>query len=116
MELNQPDWTLRYGFFQMPGVQNGFTADDRIFTWPGQGSDGPFFLSWGMMTELERRWKIDGHPGAIRFMAWLNEADMANYSAATAILLANPPPPNAPQERTTPRPPHRPSAANMASG
>ena len=32
VELNQPEWTLRYGFFQMPGVQNGFTADDRIFT------------------------------------------------------------------------------------
>jgi high affinity Mn2+ porin len=91
VELNQPDWTLRYGFFQMPGVQNGFTAEDRIFTWPGQGGDGPFFLSWGMVTELERRWKIDSHPGAIRLMAWLNEANMANYSAATALLLANPP-------------------------
>ena len=53
---------------KMPSMQNGFTADDRIFTWPGQGGDGPFFLSWGMVTELERRWKIDGHPGAIRFL------------------------------------------------
>ncbi len=25
VEYNQPDWTLRGGFFQMPGVQNGFT-------------------------------------------------------------------------------------------
>ncbi len=49
-----------------------------------------------MIGELERRWKIDGHPGAIPFMAWLNEANMANYSEATAILLANPPNPNAP--------------------
>ena len=32
-----------------------------------------------MVTELERRWKIDGHPGAIRFLAWLNEANMASY-------------------------------------
>ena len=30
VELNQPDWTARYGFFQMPGVENGFTADDRV--------------------------------------------------------------------------------------
>jgi high affinity Mn2+ porin len=50
-----------------------------------------------MMTELERRYKIDGHPGAIRFMSWLNQADMASYAAATALLRANPPPPNAPQ-------------------
>jgi high affinity Mn2+ porin len=97
VEYNQPDWTLRYGFFQMSGVQNSFTADDRIFTWPGQGSDGPFFLSWGMVTELERRWKIEGHPGAIRLMAWLDEANMANYSEATALLRANPPPPDLPQ-------------------
>jgi high affinity Mn2+ porin len=95
-EFNQPDWTLRYGFFQMPAVQNGFTADDRIFTWPGQGADGSFFQDWEMIMELERRWKIDGHPGAIRIMAWLNEAGMANYNLATAILLANPPNPNAP--------------------
>jgi len=95
-EYNQPDWTLRYGFFQMPNVQNGFTADDRIFTWPGQGGDGPFFLSWGMITELERRWKIESHPGAIRFQVWLNKANMASYTEATAILLANPPNANAP--------------------
>jgi high affinity Mn2+ porin len=44
-----------------------------------------------MMTEFERRWSINTHPGAIRFLAWLNEADMASYSAATAILLANGP-------------------------
>src|ERR1700679_2110116 len=27
IELNQPNWTLRYGFFQVPRVQNGLTAD-----------------------------------------------------------------------------------------
>jgi high affinity Mn2+ porin len=95
-ELNQADWTLRYGFFQMPGVDNGFTADDRVFCWPGSGSGGDFWKSWGMITELERRYKIDGHPGAIRCMAWLNEANMASYNVATALLLANPPPPNTP--------------------
>jgi len=97
VELNQPNWTLRYGFFQMPGEQNGFTADDRIFMWPGDGSGGSFFQSWEMAAELERRWKIDGHPGAIRFLAWLNEADMASYQVATAILRTSPPNPNVPQ-------------------
>ena len=70
-------------------MKNGFTADDRIFMWPGGGSDGEFWRSWGMMTEMERRYKIDGHPGAIRFMAWLNSADMASFAVATAMLRAN---------------------------
>jgi len=93
VELNQPNWAVRYGFFQMPGVQNGFTADDRIFLWPGDGGGGSFFQYWGMAAELERRWKIDDHPGAIRFLTWLNEANMANYQVATALLRASPPPP-----------------------
>ena len=42
-----------------------------------------------MMTEFERRYSINAHPGAIRFLAWLDEADLASYQAATAILLAN---------------------------
>ena len=29
-ELNQPNWVLRYGFFQVPRVANSLTADDRI--------------------------------------------------------------------------------------
>jgi len=96
LELNQPKWALRYGFFQMPEVKNGFTGDDQYFMAPPMGAYGPFLRSWAMMTELERRWSIKDHPGVIRFLAWLNEADMATYSAATAYLLANPPGPNAP--------------------
>ncbi len=93
IELNQPNWTLRYGFFQVPRVQNGLTADDRYFTWPYDGSaqDGPFLDAWGMVTELERRYTIRDHPGTIRFLAFLNRANMADYSAATAILRADGP-------------------------
>jgi high affinity Mn2+ porin len=92
VELNQPQWTLRYGFFQEPGLKNGFTEEDQLLKWPQDDSanDGPFFHSWAMVTEFEYRYTIDGHPGAIRPLAWLNEADMASYSAATALLLANP--------------------------
>jgi high affinity Mn2+ porin len=91
VELNQPDWALRYGFFQMPSVQNGFTAEDQILTWPGAGADGPFFRSWAMAVELERRYKVDDHPGAIRYLAWVNQADMASYAIAAAMLQQNPP-------------------------
>ena len=97
LELNQPDWAVRYGWFQMPGQMNGFTADDRIFMGTGGGSSGYFWRSWGMMTEMERRYKIDGHPGVIRCMSWLDSADFASFAVATALLRANPPPPNAPQ-------------------
>jgi high affinity Mn2+ porin len=95
-ELNQPDWALRYGFFQVQGVPNGFTADDRIFKWPSEGSGGSFWEFWGMMAELERRYKINCHPGAIRGLVWLDQANYASYTVATPLLLANPPPPNTP--------------------
>ena len=90
VELNQPKWALRYGFFQMPADKNGFTGDDQYLMSPQMGDYGPFLRSWAMMTEFERRWSINAHPGVIRFLAWLNEADMASYSAATANLEANP--------------------------
>jgi high affinity Mn2+ porin len=97
VELNQPQWTLRYGFFQVPHNQNGLTAEDSFFKWPydpsadGLSQDGPFLKAWGMVTELERRYSIINHPGTIRFLAYLNKADMASYSAATSILLADAP-------------------------
>jgi high affinity Mn2+ porin len=39
-----------------------------------------------MVTELERRYTIANHPGTVRLLAFLNKADMAEYSAAAAIL------------------------------
>ena len=94
MELNQPKWALRYGFFQMPRDKNGFTGDDQFLMSPHRHwsePDGPFLRSWAMVTEFERRYSVNAHPGAIRFLAWLNEADMASYTAATAILQAEGP-------------------------
>ncbi len=96
VELNQPKWALRYGFFQMARVQNYFTADDQVFMWrPGgtgsAGADGPFLRAWGMVVEFERRYSFNAHPGAIRLMPFLNEADMASNHAATAILIAKGP-------------------------
>ncbi len=96
VELNQPKWALRYGFFQMSRVQNSFTADDQVFMWrPGgtgsAGADGPFLKSWGMTVEFERRYSINAHPGAIRLMPFLDSAEMLSNHAATAILVAQGP-------------------------
>jgi high affinity Mn2+ porin len=84
VELNQPKWALRYGFFQMPREANSLSADDRIFKWPVDPSaaDGPFLEAWGMVTELERRFAVNSHPGAVRLLAYLNRANMGSYQAA----------------------------------
>jgi high affinity Mn2+ porin len=99
-ELNQPDWALRYGWFQLPSTPNGFTSDGRIFVWPVEPgektSDGEFWKQWGMIVELERRWRIEDHPGAMRLQAWADHGFLASFNAATPLLLASPPPPNTP--------------------
>jgi len=99
-ELNQPNWAVRYGWFQLPSIPNGFTSDDRIFLYPVEPgdvtSDGNFWKQWGMITEVERRWRIEDHPGAIRLQAWIDHGLLASYNAATTLLVANPPPPNTP--------------------
>jgi high affinity Mn2+ porin len=69
-ELNQPQWAVRYGFFQMPRVANGAAIDPN------------FLEAWGMATELERRWSVETHPGAVRLLTYLNHAHMGSYQAA----------------------------------
>ena len=91
MELNEPKWSLRYGFFQMPRDKNGFTGDDRYLMWPRRGAYGPFWRSWAMMAEFQRHYRVDAHPGTIRLLTWLDEANFASYKLATVLLLANPP-------------------------
>lgn len=91
MELNQPKWALRSGFFQVPFSKNGFTADDQVLTWPHAGGDGQFLRSWGTIAEFDRRYDANVHPGALRFLAWLDEGHMISYREATLILEANGP-------------------------
>ena len=84
VELNQPAWTLRYGFFQVPRVSNSLTAEDQVFKWPYDNSaqDGPLLEAWGTVTEFERRYSLVDHPGAIRLLAYLNRANMGSYQDA----------------------------------
>ncbi len=83
-ELNQPKWTLRYGFFQMPSESNGLTTEDRILKWPYDSSaqSGPFLQAWGMVTEIERRYSLNNHPGTVRLLAFVNRANMGSYQQA----------------------------------
>lgn len=69
-ELNQPNWTARYGFFQEPRVQNGMAINEQ------------YLQAWGMVTEFERRFTIHEHPGAVRFLAFLNRVDSGTYADA----------------------------------
>jgi high affinity Mn2+ porin len=72
VELNQPRWAARYGFFQMPRVANGTALDLRLLD------------AWGMVAESEFRHAIRDHPGAVRFLAFLNQAHMGSYAATLA--------------------------------
>ncbi len=69
-ELKQPRWTVRYGFFQVPRVSNGVALDDH------------FLEAWAMVAEFERRFDVNGHPGAVRLLGFLNRAHMGSYQAA----------------------------------
>jgi high affinity Mn2+ porin len=70
IELNQPHWTARYGFFQMPKVSNGVAQDQN------------YLEAWGMVAELERRYVINTHPGTVRVLGYVNRANMGSYQEA----------------------------------
>ena len=69
-ELNEPQWTWRYGFFQVPKESNG-TAQDQHY-----------LKAWGMVWEIERRYLINNHPGVVRLLGFLNRAHMGSYQIA----------------------------------
>jgi high affinity Mn2+ porin len=71
------------------GSGNG--GEDQFLTWPARGAFAPIFKSYSMAAELEQRYSIGSHPGAIRILAWLNHANIDTYRAATAILLSGGP-------------------------
>ncbi len=71
-EWNQPQWALRYGYFQMPRNSNGLATDMHLLK------------AWGQIIELERRYVLAGHPGAVRGLIFLNRAHMGSYEEAVA--------------------------------
>ncbi|MGA2410240.1 MAG: carbohydrate porin [Candidatus Binataceae bacterium] len=93
LELNQPKWTLRHGFFQIPGVANTWTAEDALFIKPGYqditAGDGAIFKAWGMVDEFERRYTLNARSGAIRLLGFLNRAHSGSYLVALAAPGTN---------------------------
>jgi high affinity Mn2+ porin len=93
VELNEPKWAVRYGIFQEPKMANSLTGDDTVFKWPydSAAAYAPVLSAWAMVAEFERRYAINHHPGTIRFLGFLNRADMFSYDEATRILQVNGP-------------------------
>jgi high affinity Mn2+ porin len=69
-ELYQPQWALRYGFFQMPREANGLAIDPA------------YLRAWGMVVELERHFRVGNRPGDVRVLGYVNRARMGSYEDA----------------------------------
>jgi high affinity Mn2+ porin len=72
IELNQKNWALRYGWFDVPRVSNGLAKD------------GHFLKAWQQVMEFEQRYSIGEHPGKIRLLGWLERAHMGSYRETLA--------------------------------
>lgn len=72
LELNQPRWAIRYGFFQTPQRSNGMALDLAVLK------------AWAMATEVEWRYATGERPGTVRALVYLNQANMGSYSDALA--------------------------------
>ena len=73
-ELHTHNWAFRYGAAAEPKTANGGRFDRRLFR------------DRGDTFEVERRYAIKKHPGAIRVLDFLNHSDAGTY--ATALRLA----------------------------
>ncbi|HEX4644342.1 MAG TPA: carbohydrate porin, partial [Verrucomicrobiae bacterium] len=47
----------------------------------GSAEDPAYLRAWAMVTEFEHRHTINGHPGAVRVLGFLNRAHMGSYQA-----------------------------------
>jgi high affinity Mn2+ porin len=80
-EWYQGDWTLRGGVFDLSVVPNSSRPD-------------PTFRQFQLDGELERRYQIDGQPGAVRITGFLSRGRMAKLADATALAEATGQPPD----------------------
>jgi high affinity Mn2+ porin len=67
IELAQPGWAVRYGLWMVPESANGLPLDLNVSANHGQA------------VEFDRHGSIDDHPGTVRLLAYLNNADMGSF-------------------------------------
>ena len=77
VELNQPAWAVRAGYFLAPTTSNANTFDMRI---PGRGE---------YAAEMELRYTVFSQPGKARLFGWVNNSTAGNYADAVALPLAS---------------------------
>jgi high affinity Mn2+ porin len=70
--------SFSYGIFVEPAIANGAPLDWHIGKAQGQ------------VAEMENRFEINGRPGAIRWMTFLNHAHMGNYNEALQLMPVDP--------------------------
>ncbi len=79
VEMNLLDWSLRYGVWAEPAEANAAPLDPHILRAQGHAA------------EFEQRWTIlNEQPGAVRLLAWLNNAHMGSYREALQMMPVNP--------------------------
>ena len=69
-ELHTRTWSLRYGSGGMPRVANGLRFDRRVL------------VDRGDVVEQEHRHELSKHPGAVRFLEYVNHAEAGIYQKA----------------------------------
>jgi high affinity Mn2+ porin len=67
VELNTRTWAGRLGIFQVSQVANGMRMDWNLAK------------AWSAVAEIEKRYSPEGHPGAIRLLAFDMRAHMGSY-------------------------------------
>lgn len=72
-EFHTRNWSLRFGATAEPRVANGGRFDRRLF------------VDQGSTFEEERRYSVGGHPGAIRWLQYLNRTRSGSYIDAVAL-------------------------------
>ena len=72
-EFHTRSWSLRYGSVAEPKLANGLRFDRRLFR------------DRGDIFEVERRYAVGGHPGAVRALGFLHHTNSGAYGEAIRL-------------------------------